>query len=82
MDSTIESRRAVRRPEPRRTAILRTWLAYRNGEKEIWHPGGQQRVSTALYIVPSKQFAIAILSNLENVPVTALAREISDILLQ
>ncbi|HXG37420.1 MAG TPA: serine hydrolase domain-containing protein [Bacteroidota bacterium] len=54
----------------------------RNGEKEIYHSGGQQRVSTLLYMLPEKKFAVVLMSNLEGAGLMNLAREIADIVLK
>jgi len=51
-----------------------------HGRKEIYHTGGQPRVSTVLYMQPEKGSAIVILSNLERAAVLPLARQISDLL--
>ena len=57
----------------------------RDGRREAWHTGGQERVSTVLYLdldrgVPRGGRAIAILTNLEGVQprILALARRVSD----
>jgi serine beta-lactamase-like protein LACTB, mitochondrial len=49
------------------------------GRREVWHHGGQPRVSTLLYMQPDRRFAVVFLANLENVyqPLTELARQIS-----
>jgi len=49
------------------------------GRREVWHHGGQPRVSGLLYLQPEKRFAIVLLANLENVylPLTELARQLS-----
>lgn len=54
----------------------------RNGEKEVYHSGGQQRVSTLLYMLPEKKFALVLMSNLEGAGLMNLAREIADIVLK
>jgi CubicO group peptidase (beta-lactamase class C family) len=60
-------------------------IGARDGRREAWHTGGQERVSTVLYLdldraVPRGGRAIAILSNLEGVQphLLALARRVSD----
>jgi CubicO group peptidase (beta-lactamase class C family) len=60
-------------------------IGERDGRREAWHTGGQERVSTVLYLdldrgVPRGGRAIAILSNLERVQpqILALARRVSD----
>lgn len=53
-----------------------------NGRKEVWHTGGQQRVSTILYLLPGNHFAVALMSNLERASLMELARHIADTVLQ
>jgi CubicO group peptidase (beta-lactamase class C family) len=60
-------------------------LAERQGRLEAWHPGGQERVSTLLYLVADRSVAergqaLAILTNLEGVQpqLLALARALAD----
>lgn len=60
-------------------------LAEREGRLEAWHPGGQERVSTLLYVVADRSVAergqaLAILANLEGVQpqLLALARTLAD----
>jgi CubicO group peptidase (beta-lactamase class C family) len=53
-------------------------LTERNSQREIWHDGGQQRVSTILYLLPDKGFAVAIMTNLEDVKMLDFARQIAD----
>jgi serine beta-lactamase-like protein LACTB len=50
------------------------------GHREAWHIGGQERVSTLLYMRPDTGLSIGILSNLERVqtPLLDLARRIGD----
>jgi CubicO group peptidase (beta-lactamase class C family) len=52
-----------------------TW----RGRKEVWHHGGQPRVSTLLYLQPERRLAIVFLCNLEGVwpALTDLARGLS-----
>ncbi len=60
---------------------LGVFLADRRGIREVWHTGGQQRVSTVLYMQPGRRLAVAILANLEGVrdPLLDLARQIADV---
>jgi serine beta-lactamase-like protein LACTB len=51
------------------------------GDKVLTHTGSQQGTSTALLMVPSRGFAVALISNTESVGMGKLAREIADILL-
>jgi serine beta-lactamase-like protein LACTB len=53
-------------------------LTERNGQREIWHDGGQARVSTILYMLPDRGFAVAIMTNLEDVNMPDFARQIAD----
>lgn len=62
-------------------------LGWRVGEfrahKEAFHTGGQQRVSTLLYLQPDRRLAVVLLTNLENISsaLVDLAREMSSELL-
>jgi serine beta-lactamase-like protein LACTB, mitochondrial len=53
----------------------------RQGRKEVFHRGDQQRVTTLLYTQPERGLAIALFANLEGIgsPIFALARHIADI---
>jgi serine beta-lactamase-like protein LACTB len=51
----------------------------RNGRREIWHTGGQSRVSNVLYLQPDRRLAIAILTNLEGAGPRPLAQKIADL---
>ena len=55
------------------------FLTERDGVKEAWHTGGQQRVSNVLYLQPDRRIAVVLLTNLEGVgpQLTDLAREIA-----
>ncbi len=57
------------------------FLNEHNGEREVYHSGGQQRVSTLLYMLPDKKFALVLMSNLEGAGLLNLAREIADMVL-
>ena len=56
-------------------------LGERDGRREAWHTGGQERVSTVLYTRPDSGVVVVLLSNLEGVgtPLLQLARRIADI---
>jgi serine beta-lactamase-like protein LACTB, mitochondrial len=55
----------------------------RNGLKEVIHGGNQARVTTYLYMLPERGFAVVLMMNLESVGSrTELARQIADITLQ
>lgn len=58
------------------------FISERGGRKEVWHTGGQQRVSTILYMQPGERFAVALMTNLEEARLIDLARRIADIVLQ
>jgi CubicO group peptidase (beta-lactamase class C family) len=53
----------------------------RNGEREIYHSGGQSRVSTLLYMRPDRRLAVVLLTNLEGIggPLLDLGRQIADL---
>jgi serine beta-lactamase-like protein LACTB, mitochondrial len=53
----------------------------RNGQREIYHSGGQSRVSTLLYMRPERKLAVVLLTNLEGIggPLLDLARQIADL---
>ncbi len=53
-----------------------------DGLKQISHGGGQARVSTELYMLPDRGFAVALMCNPEEGHMTDLARSIADIVLQ
>lgn len=55
----------------------------RRGRREIWHHGGQPRVSNLLYLVPERGLVVVLLCNLENVApgLLDLARELADVVL-
>jgi CubicO group peptidase (beta-lactamase class C family) len=57
-------------------------LGERDGRREAWHTGAQQRVSTVLYMQPDHGLAVALLCNLEDVApaLLDLARRVADIL--
>ena len=51
------------------------------GEREIYHTGGQSRVSTLLYMRPDRRLAVVLLTNLEGIggPLLDMARQIADL---
>jgi serine beta-lactamase-like protein LACTB, mitochondrial len=51
-----------------------------NGQRLIAHSGGQPKVSTYLVISPERRAAVALMCNLQNTPVQALAGEIIEII--
>ena len=66
---------------PERSYGLGWFIAEYKGEKEVYHSGGQQRITTMLYMQPGKKFAVVIMSNLENAGLFGVARQVSDIVL-
>lgn len=55
----------------------------KRGRREVFHTGGQQGFSNILYILPERRFAVAILTNLENVQERLeLARQVADAVLR
>ncbi len=57
-------------------------LSKRNGLKEVAHTGGQQRISTILYMIPEKGLAAVVMSNLEEARLVSLAHQIADLVLE
>lgn len=55
-------------------------LSEHNGRKEVFHTGGQPRVSTVLYMQPERGLAVVVMSNLERAALLPLARQIADLL--
>jgi hypothetical protein len=53
-----------------------------NGLRAIAHNGGQQRISTQLYLLPDPGFAVALMANLEGANLSGLARQIADLVVQ
>ena len=53
----------------------------KRGRREVYHIGGQPRVSTVLYLLPDSGVAVVLLSNLEGVGTSLLdlARQVADI---
>lgn len=49
------------------------------GRREVSHTGGQERVSTVLYLQPDRGLAVAVLTNLQGARPTDLARTLSEI---
>lgn len=56
----------------------------RRNRREIWHHGGQPRVSNLIYLVPERGLVVVLLSNLEGVApgLLDLARELADLVLE
>jgi CubicO group peptidase (beta-lactamase class C family) len=57
-------------------------VGVRGGRREAWHIGGQERVSTLIYLRPDSGVVVGVLSNLEKVqtPLLDLSRRIADLL--
>jgi serine beta-lactamase-like protein LACTB, mitochondrial len=57
------------------------FLTEKDGVREAWHTGGQQRVSTVVYLQPDRRIAVVLLTNLEGIgpQLTDLAREIASV---
>jgi CubicO group peptidase (beta-lactamase class C family) len=57
-------------------------VGFHGGRREAWHTGGQERVSTLLYMRPDSGLVVAVLSNLEKAqaPLLDLGRRIADLL--
>lgn len=49
----------------------------RDGGRFIEHTGGQPGTSTLLFMIPEEKFALALLANMDNVKLHALARDIA-----
>jgi CubicO group peptidase (beta-lactamase class C family) len=47
--------------------------------REGWHTGGQERVSTVLYVQPDPGIAVVLLGNLQHASLTDLARRLADL---
>jgi CubicO group peptidase (beta-lactamase class C family) len=56
-------------------------VGQRNGHREAWHTGGQERVSTVIYLGTESGVVVALLSNLEGVQpqLLAAARRVADL---
>lgn len=59
-------------------------VSRRSGEREVYHTGGQARVSTLLYMRPDRGLAVVLLTNLEGVgaPLLDLGRQIADLVVR
>jgi CubicO group peptidase (beta-lactamase class C family) len=54
------------------------WSVSRHaGRREVWHSGHTQEVSAMLYMIPERNFAVALMANLEDAPLLDLARQIA-----
>jgi CubicO group peptidase (beta-lactamase class C family) len=56
-------------------------IAKRDGLREVFHGGAQQRVRAFLYVLPEKRLAVALMCNLEGASLSALAPKIADVVL-
>ncbi len=57
-------------------------LSQYRGQREVFHTGGQPRVSTLLYMRPDQGIAVVLMSNLEGARLIELARQIADRLVE
>jgi len=58
-------------------------IVIHDGERQPFHAGNQQRVTNLLFTRPHRRVVVAMMSNLEDAPLTvALARQISDLALE
>jgi CubicO group peptidase (beta-lactamase class C family) len=55
-------------------------LGTRNGLREVFHTGAQQRVSTVVYLLPDEGRVVAVFANLEDAESLDLARQLADVL--
>ncbi len=53
-----------------------------NGIRYVGHNGGQQGCSTSFFIAPEKNVGVVVLTNMEGIPASDLAKEILSILLK
>jgi serine beta-lactamase-like protein LACTB len=78
-----ETRQEMFTPVPATVAKAPYGLGWRLGAKdfsgEVYHTGKQQRVATLLYLLPKRNFAVAILTNTEDTGNIPLARRIAQI---
>lgn len=65
--------------DQRRNYGLGWGITEHGGQKEVWHTGGQARVSTLLYTIPQQRLVVVLMTNLEGAAVMDLARQIAAI---
>lgn len=53
-------------------------ISDRRGDRTLTHTGSQQGTSTCLLMIPSKGFAVALISNTESADMGELARQLAD----
>ncbi|HZG54543.1 MAG TPA: serine hydrolase domain-containing protein [Pyrinomonadaceae bacterium] len=53
-----------------------------DGQKIVGHSGAQQRVSTYLHMIPARNFAVALMVNVEDTRLRSLAERIAEIVLK
>lgn len=56
-------------------------IGERRGEKMLTHSGGQQGTSTYLLMVPSKRFAVAVITNTEGIRAAEIAAAVADVVM-
>ena len=49
-----------------------------HGELAVAHTGSQQGATATLFLIPARGFAVAIMSNMEDVDTAAMAHSIAD----
>jgi CubicO group peptidase (beta-lactamase class C family) len=56
-------------------------VATNGGRREAWHTGGQERVSTVVFLLPDEGASVAVLTNLEGVgrELVALGRRLAEV---
>lgn len=47
-----------------------------NGEKVVWHTGGQQGCSSAIIMLPKQKIAVAVLANIDTVPISEISKKV------
>jgi CubicO group peptidase (beta-lactamase class C family) len=62
------------------TSGLGCFVGEHNGERRVFHSGGQPKVSTFLLIAPDQKMAAAVMCNLSNASVQGLAGELLDVI--
>lgn len=58
---------------------LEWYVGAHEGQREVYHPGAQSRVSSLLWLAPDEGIAVSILGHLEQVNGLGLARQLREI---